>query len=304
MNLKNQTNFYKGKVRDVYTINDKFLLMIASNRLSAFDVILPREIPYKGQVLNQLSKYFFDRTNDICENWLIDTPFPNCSIGYKCEPYKIEFVVRGYLCGSAWRRYKAGQRSICGIELPDGLNENDRLDKPIITPTTKSEQGHDKDITRDEIIANGIIPENELLQIENLCLKLFIRGTELVKDKGFLLVDTKFEFGKLNDSIILIDEIFTPDSSRYFFSHTYEENQKHVIKHIQVSKEFIRIWLMENGFNGFENQTIPLISESFAQEISHKYIRFYEYLTGEIFVEENFQIDFVKINDIIQKLQK
>jgi len=285
MKLPNQTNFYKGKVRDVYTIADKYMVMVVSDRISAFDVVLPQPIPYKGQVLNQIAAQFLDATQDIVPNWKISTPLPNTTIGLKCTTYPVEMVVRGNLTGHAWRTYKSGKRSLCGIALPEGMKENDFFDAPIITPTTKAHVGHDEDISREEIISSGLIPENEYVQLEKYALALFERGREIAKHTGLILVDTKYEFGKIDDTIYLIDEIHTPDSSRYFYLEGYEERQKKGESQRQLSKEFVREWLMENGFQGLEGQEIPEMTESVVGMISERYIELYEVVTGKSFLK-------------------
>jgi len=278
-----QKGVYKGKVRDVYNINDDYLVMVVSDRISAFDQVLPEGIPYKGQVLNQIAAKFLDATADIVPNWKISTPDPMVTIGHKVETYPVEMVVRGYLTGHAWREYKAGKRSLCGVPLPDGMKEHQRFDKPIITPTTKALVGHDEDISRDQIIAQGLVSEQEYKQLEEYTLALFDRGTEMAKDKGLILVDTKYEFGHKQGKIFLIDEIHTPDSSRYFIAEGYEarlaadENQK------QLSKEFVREWLMEQGFQGEEGQSVPNMPEAFVNQVTERYIELFEKITGETF---------------------
>jgi phosphoribosylaminoimidazole-succinocarboxamide synthase len=278
-----QTNFYKGKVRDVYTIDDRLLVMVASNRISAFDVILPKPIPYKGQVLNQVAAYMLNATKDICNNWLLDTPAPNVSIGLKCTPFKVEMVVRGNLTGHAWRTYASGERILCGVHMPEGLKENDYFPQPIITPSTKAEEGHDEDISKEEIISRQIVSKEDYEQMEQLTLKLFARGKELAAKRGLILVDTKYEFGKLNGEIILIDEIHTPDSSRYFYADGFEERQEKGEKQKQLSKEFVREWLIENNFMGKEGQQVPEMSDEWISVIRDRYIELYEKLIGEKF---------------------
>lgn len=280
-----QTSFYRGKVRDVYTAGDK-LIAVASDRISAFDVILPRAIPHKGQVLNQIAAHFLSATSDVAPNWLLATPDPNVSIGLRCEPYAVEMVVRGYLAGHAWREYKAGKRTLCGVVLPDGLKENDRLPTPIITPSTKAHEGHDEDISREEIIAKGIVAEEEYQQLEAYTLALFQKGTEMAAERGLILVDTKYEFGKLNGQIYLIDEIHTPDSSRYFYADSYEENQRNNVAQKQLSKEFVREWLIENGFQGKEGQTVPEMTDEKVTSISERYIELFEKITGKTFIKD------------------
>ena len=283
MHLPGQTNFYKGKVRDVYTIADKYMVMMVSDRISAFDVVLPRPIPYKGQVLNQIAAQFLDATKDIVPNWKISTPLPNATIGYKCETYPVEMVVRGNLTGHAWRTYKSGKRELCGVAMPDGMKENDFFEKPILTPTTKAHVGHDEDISRDEIIKSGLVSQKEYEQLEQYTLALFERGREMAKQRGLILVDTKYEFGKLGDTIYLIDEIHTPDSSRYFYMDGYEERQKEGQQQRQLSKEFVREWLMENGFQGQEGQQVPDMTDEVVGQISERYIELYEVVTGKTF---------------------
>jgi phosphoribosylaminoimidazole-succinocarboxamide synthase len=300
-----QTNFYRGKVRDVYTIGNDILVMIASDRISAFDVILPRPIPYKGQVLNQLAAYMLNATKDICSNWLIETPTANSSLGYKCEPYKIEVVVRGNLCGHAWRTYYGGQRILCGVLMPDGLKENDFFPEPIITPSTKASEGHDEDISEKEILENGLATEREWNQIKQYALQLFARGKELAFKQGLILADTKYEFGKRNGEIVLMDEIHTPDSSRYFYAEGFDERQLKGEKQKQLSKEFVREWLIQNEFMGKEGQTVPEMSDEWVETISNRYIELYEHVTGLKFEpqilskEETFQA----ISSSIQKYQ-
>ena len=282
----NQTAFYKGKVRDVYTINDRFLVMIASNRISAFDVILTRPIPFKGQVLNQIAAYMLNNTKDICPNWLLDVPAPNASIGLKCEPFKVEMVVRGNLTGHAWRTFSSGKRILCGVELPEGLHENDYFPQPIITPSTKASEGHDEDISKEEIIKRGIVSKEDYEILEQYALALFARGKELAAKRGLILVDTKYEFGKLDGKIILIDEIHTPDSSRYFYADGFEERQSKGEKQKQLSKEFVREWLIENNFMGKEGQHVPEMSDEWIATIRDRYIELYEKLIGEKFKPE------------------
>jgi phosphoribosylaminoimidazole-succinocarboxamide synthase len=280
-----QKSIYKGKVRDVYNINDKYLLMVVSDRISAFDVVLPRGIPYKGQVLNQIATKFLDATKDIVPNWKIATPDPTVTIGYKCEPYPVEMIVRAYLTGSSWRTYKSGAREICGIRIPDGMKEHQRFEKPIITPTTKAEQGrHDEDITREEILKSGLITEKEYSLIEKYTLAVFMRGAEIAAQHGLILVDTKYEFGKKDGNIYLIDEINTPDSSRYFYAEGYQDRFDKGLPQKQLSKEFVREWLMANGFQGQEGQRVPEMTDEFVNEISERYIELYEMITGEKFV--------------------
>ncbi|MGV3703831.1 MAG: phosphoribosylaminoimidazolesuccinocarboxamide synthase [Arcticibacter sp.] len=283
-NFPGQTKFYKGKVRDVYTIGDHYLVMIVSDRISAFDVILPEPIPYKGQVLNQIAAKFLNATQDIVPNWVVDIPDPNVTIGKICEPFKVEMVIRGYLAGHAWREYQAGRRVLCGVSLPEGLNENDKLPAPIITPTTKASVGHDEDISREDILEKGIVSEKDYLTLEQYTRQLFQRGTDMAAERGLILVDTKYEFGKAADGkIYLIDEIHTPDSSRYFYKESYAQLQKEAQPQKQLSKEFLRQWLIENGFQGKEGQQIPYMSSELVNSISERYIELYEHITGEAF---------------------
>jgi phosphoribosylaminoimidazole-succinocarboxamide synthase len=282
-----QTNFYKGKVRDVYTINHQILVMIASNRISAFDVILPKPIPYKGQVLNQIAAYMLQATRDICPNWLLSTPAPNVSVGKKCVPFKIEMVVRGNLTGHAWRTYSSGLRSLCGVALPEGMKENDFFPSPIITPSTKAEAGHDEDISKEDIIAKGLATAAEWEILEKYTLALCARGKALAAKRGLILVDTKYEFGKLNDEIILMDEIHTPDSSRYFYADGFEERQAKGERQKQLSKEFVREWLIANNFMGKEGQSVPEMNDDWIQTISNRYIELYEQIIGEKFIPQN-----------------
>lgn len=281
-----QTNFYKGKVRAVYTIEDRLLVMIASNRISAFDVILPKPIPNKGQVLNQVAEYMLNATSDICKNWLLSSPAPNVSIGKKCDPFKVEMVVRGNLTGHAWRTYSSGKRILCGAKMTEGLKENDYFPEPIITPSTKAAEGHDEDISKEEIIKREIVSKQDYEQLEKYTLQLFARGKELAAKRGLILVDTKYEFGKLGDEIILIDEIHTPDSSRYFYIDGFEERQSKGEKQKQLSKEFVREWLIENNFMGKEGQHVPEMSEDWIATIRNRYIELYEKLIGEKFIPQ------------------
>jgi phosphoribosylaminoimidazole-succinocarboxamide synthase len=278
-----QLNTYHGKVRDVYYIENELLVMIASDRISAFDVILPNPIPFKGQVLNQIAAYMLKATSDICPNWLLDTPAPNVAIGKKCTPFKIEMVVRGNLVGHAWRTYQTGGRILCGVSLPDGLNENDYFPTPIITPSTKASEGHDEDISKENIIAQGLASAEDWLVLEKYALALFERGKEIAAKQGLILVDTKYEFGKIGDAIYLMDEIHTPDSSRYFYAEGFEERQIKKEKQKQLSKEFVREWLIENNFMGKEGQTVPHMSEEWIDTISKRYIELYEQVIGEKF---------------------
>ncbi|TXI33350.1 MAG: phosphoribosylaminoimidazolesuccinocarboxamide synthase [Niabella sp.] len=296
---------YPGKVRDVYSIGNHLLVMIASNRISAFDVILPKPIPHKGQVLNQIAAYMLSETKDICKNWLINTPTSNSSIGYRCEPFKIEMVVRGHLTGHAWRTYQSGKRTLCGVALPEGMKENDAFPQPIITPSTKASEGHDEDISIEEIIAQGLATKEEWAQLETLALSLFKRGQELALKQGLILVDTKYEFGKLNNEIVLMDEIHTPDSSRYFYAEGFEERQEKGQKQKQLSKEFVREWLIENNFMGKEGQQVPEMNEDWIQTISNRYIELFEKVSGKKFIpapvtdEEQYN----KISDALSQLQ-
>ena len=284
LKFKQQTKFYKGKVRDVYSISNKYLVVLASNRISAFDVILPRPIPFKGQVLNQIAAYMLNATKDICPNWLLSVPAPNVSIGKKCEPFKIEMVVRGNLTGHAWRTYSAGQRILCGVAMPEGMKENDYFASPIITPSTKAAEGHDEDISAEDIIKNKLATTEEWKILCNYALQLFNRGKEIAAKQGLILVDTKYEFGKIGDEIFLMDEIHTPDSSRYFYADGFEERQKKGERQKQLSKEFVREWLIENNFMGKEGQTVPAMSDEWIQTISNRYIELYEKIIGEKFV--------------------
>lgn len=281
-----QTALYHGKVRDVYTIAEKYMVMVASDRISAFDHILPKGIPYKGQVLNQIAAMFLQATQDIVPNWWLASPDPNVSVGLRCEPYKVEMVIRGYLAGHAAREYAGGKRILCGVPLPDGLKENDPLPEPIITPTTKATEGHDMDISREAIIAGGIVLENEYLQLEQYTRSLFQRGSEMARERGLILVDTKYEFGKTKEgNIVLIDEIHTPDSSRYFYAEGYEERQENNEPQKQLSKEFVRQWLIANNFQGEEGQTVPEMTDEYVNSVSERYIELYENITGEKFVK-------------------
>lgn len=282
-NFEGQTAFYRGKVRDVYTIDDQYLVMVASDRISAFDVVLPRAIPYKGQVLNRIAAKFLEATADIVDNWVLEVPDPNVTIGRACEPFKVEMVIRGYLAGHAWRVYQSGGRSICGVSLPEGLRENDPLPEPIITPTTKAAVGHDEDISREEILRLGLVSESDYTQLESYTRALYRRGTEIAAGRGLILVDTKYEFGKAGDRIYLIDEIHTPDSSRYFYAETYQELQEKGSPQRQLSKEFVRKWLIDNGFQGKEGQEIPEMTDAVVHSIAERYIELYEHITGETF---------------------
>ncbi len=281
-----QTGFYRGKVRDVYAF-DEHLIMVASDRISAFDVVLPRAIPYKGQVLNQIAAHFLEATADVVPNWLLAVPDPNVSFGRRCEAFPVEMVVRGYLAGHAARTYKAGLRTLCGVTLPDGLRENDRLPHPILTPTTKAHEGHDEDISREEIIERGLVSEADYTQLERYALAVFERGTRMAAERGLILVDTKYEFGKLEGQIYLIDEIHTPDSSRYFYADGYADRQAAGEPQRQLSKEFVREWLIANGFQGKEGQTVPTMTDEWVTQISERYIELYEHVTGKPFVKRS-----------------
>ena len=287
-NFSNQTNLYKGKVRDVYTINNDKLVMIASDRISAFDHVLPKGIPYKGQVLNQIASKFLDATSDIVPNWKEASPDPSVTVGKRCEPFKVEMVIRGYLTGHAWREYKSGKRLLCGVSMPENMVENEKFPSPIITPTTKADVGHDEDITREEILETNLVSENDYKKLEEYTYALFQRGTEMAKEKGLILVDTKYEFGKDSNGVItLIDEIHTPDSSRYFYSDGYNDRIKNNLPQKQLSKEFVRQWLIENGFQGKEGQNIPHMTDDYCNEVSERYIELFELITGDNFVKED-----------------
>ena len=287
-NFSNQTNLYKGKVRDVYTINNDKLVMIASDRISAFDHVLPKGIPYKGQVLNQIASKFLDATSDIVPNWKEASPDPSVTVGKRCEPFKVEMVIRGYLTGHAWREYKSGKRLLCGVSMPENMVENEKFPSPIITPTTKADVGHDEDITREEILETNLVSEDDYKKLEEYTYALFQRGTEMAKEKGLILVDTKYEFGKDSNGVItLIDEIHTPDSSRYFYSDGYNDRIKNNLPQKQLSKEFVRQWLIENGFQGKEGQNIPHMSDDYCNEVSERYIELFELITGDNFVKED-----------------
>ena len=300
-----QLSVYHGKVRDVYTLTENRLVMVASDRISAFDHILPKGIPFKGQVLNQVATYFLDATKDIVPNWLIATPDPSVSIGHCCEPIRVEMVIRGYLAGHAAREYKAGKRQLCGVNLPEGLIENDRLPSPIITPAVKAEEGHDEDISREDILLHGHVSQEVYEKMELYTRKLFQRGTEMALKQGLLLVDTKYEFGLLNGEVVLIDEIHTPDSSRYFYAEGYEERQALGQEQKQLSKEFVRQWLIENGFQGLEGQEIPDMPDKFVQLISDRYIELYERITGKDFVKSDTENIQERIfNNVQRYLQK
>lgn len=298
-----QTAFYKGKVRDVYSIGTDWLVMVASNRISAFDVILPQPIPYKGQVLNQIAAYMLNATKDICPNWLTNTPAPNVAIGKKCEPFKIEMVVRGNLTGHAWRTYSSGKRELCGVQMPKGMNENDFFPTPIITPSTKASEGHDEDISAKEIVAKGLATEAEWNALCNYTLQLFARGKEIAATRGLILVDTKYEFGKIDGIIYLMDEIHTPDSSRYFYADGFEERQEKGERQEQLSKEFVREWLIANNFMGKDGQTVPEMNAAWVQTISKRYIELYEQVIGEKFVPQDLSDDEI-YNLILASLQR
>lgn len=295
-----QTKFYRGKVRDIYFFDQK-MAMIASDRISAFDVILPEAIPFKGQVLNQIAAKNLVATSDICPNWLLSTPDPNVAIGYLCEPYPVEMVIRGYLAGHAWREYKSGKRTLCGVTLPEGLKENDKLPKPIITPTTKAHEGHDEDISKSEILSQGLVSNEEYEILESYTYQLFERGTELAAKQGLILVDTKYEFGIRNGEVHLIDEIHTPDSSRYFYSDGYELRQKNNEPQKQLSKEFVRQWLIANGFQGQEGQLIPEMTKSVVNSISDRYLELYEKVTGEKFIQQDYNHILERIENCIKE---
>lgn len=280
-----QTKVYYGKVRDVYSIGEDTLVMIATDRISAFDVILPQGIPYKGQVLNQIAAKFLDATSDIIDNWKLAVPDPMVTVGLRCEPFKVEMVIRGYLTGSAWREYKAGARTLCGIVLPDGMRENEKFPSPIITPTTKAEEGHDENISKAEIIESGLVSREDYEQLERYTQALFKRGTEMAEQKGLILVDTKYEFGRKDGKIYLIDEIHTPDSSRYFYAEGYRERFEKGEEQKQLSKEFVRKWLMENGFQGKEGQKVPEMTPGYCESVSERYLELYENITGEKFIK-------------------
>jgi phosphoribosylaminoimidazole-succinocarboxamide synthase len=292
-----QSAFYKGKVRDVYTINDQYMAMVVTDRISAFDVVLPEAIPFKGQVLNQIAAKFLAATKDIVPNWVLNVPDEMVTIGRICEPFKVEMVIRGYLAGHAWREYSAGKRTVCGVSLPDGLKENDKLPSPIITPTTKAAVGHDEDISKEDILAKGIVSMFDYTHLENYTQALYKRGTEMAAERGLILVDTKYEFGKVGDDIYLIDEIHTPDSSRYFYAEGYEERQLSNEPQKQLSKEFVRKWLIENGFQGKDGQSVPLMDSNLINSISERYIELYEQITGDQFVKN-------ESDDLLSRIEK
>jgi len=291
-----QKSYYKGKVREVYNINNELLVMIVSDRISAFDVVLPKAIPFKGQVLNQIAAKFLKATADIVPNWIIDVPDPSVTIGKMCEPFKVEMVIRGYLSGHAWREYKAGKRSLCGVAMPNGMKENDKFPTPIITPTTKASVGHDEDISRTEILAQGIVDEADYIKLEDYTRKIFERGTKIAAEKGLILVDTKYEFGKIGDDIYLIDEIHTPDSSRYFYADGYKERQENGEKQKQLSKEFVREWLIANNFQGKDGEVIPEMTADFVHQISERYIELYEKITGDKFIKSD-------VSDVLKRIE-
>ena len=297
-NFPGQTNVYHGKVREVYTINNDLLVMIVSDRISAFDVVMPKGIPFKGQVLNQIAAKFLDATVDIVPNWKIATPDPMVTVGKYCEPFKVEMVIRGYLSGHAWREYRDGKRMLCGVEMPDGMKENDKFPSPIITPTTKADVGHDEDISREDILAQGLVSEKEYILLEKYTTELFKRGTDIASQMGLILVDTKYEFGKDKDgNITLIDEIHTPDSSRYFYQDGYQERQNADESQKQLSKEFVRQWLISNGFQGKDGQSIPDMDETFIHSVSERYIELYENITGDNF-------DKADVTDVLNRVEK
>ena len=300
-NFKGQTSVYHGKVRDVYSLNDGRLIMVASDRISAFDHILPRPIPFKGQVLNQVATYFLKATADIVPNWLLATPDANVSVGVECEPIRVEMVIRGYLAGHAAREYHLGKRMLCGVEMPDGMKENDAFPVPIITPAVKAAEGHDEDISREDILAHGHVPEAIYLQMEAYTRALFARGTQMAKERGLILVDTKYEFGLKDGQVILIDEIHTPDSSRYFYADGYEELQRNGEPQKQLSKEFVRQWLIEQGFQGLEGQQMPVMPDDFVELVSQRYIELYEKITGEAFIKDAQEDMIARINNNVSQ---
>lgn len=303
-NFENQKDMFVGKVRDVYNIADKVLVMVVSDRISAFDVVLPKGIPFKGQILNQIAAKFLDATADIVPNWKISTPDPMVTLGKRCVPLKLEVIVRGYLAGSAWREYQAGARELCGVKLPEGMKENDKFPTPIITPTTKADEGHDENISKEEAIAKGIVSREDYELLEKYALALFQRGSEIAAERGLILVDTKYEFGKDGDKIILIDEIHTPDSSRYFYADGYEEKQRKGEKQRQLSKEFVREWLMENGFQGKEGQKVPEMMPEIVEKISERYMELYEHITGEKFQRTDTENILQRIENNVSKALK
>lgn len=300
-----QKSVYHGKVRDVYNIHDEYLVMVVSDRISAFDVVLPKGIPFKGQVLNQIAAKFLDATSDIVPNWKIATPDPNVTVGHFCEPFKVEMVIRGYLTGHAWREYKSGKRSLCGVPLPEGMKENEKFPEPILTPTTKASEGHDEDISRDEIIRQGLVSREDYEMLEDYTRRVFARGTEIAASMGLILVDTKYEFGKKDGKIFLIDEIHTPDSSRYFYAEGYEQRLAIGEQQKQLSKEFVRQWLIQNGFQGKEGQTVPHMADDFVNSVTDRYIELYENITGDQFVKSDTSalLDRIEknVNDFLKK---
>lgn len=296
-NFPGQSQVYKGKVRDVYTIKDELLVMVVSDRISAFDVVLPEGIPYKGQVLNQIAAKFLDATEDIVPNWKLATPDPMVTVGHFCDPFKVEMVIRGYLSGHAWREYKEGKRTICGVSMPNGMKENDKFPEPLLTPTTKASVGHDEDISREEILKQALVDEADYLKLEEYTRAIFQRGTEIAAEMGLILVDTKYEFGKVGDQIYLIDEIHTPDSSRYFYKEGYQDRQDLDEKQKQLSKEFVREWLMQNGFQGQEGQKFPTMDEAFVNAVSERYIELFENITGDKFVKAD-------VNNVHDRVEK
>ena len=300
-NFKGQTSVYHGKVRDVYSLNDGRLIMVASDRISAFDHILPRPIPFKGQVLNQVATYFLKATADIVPNWLLATPDANVSVGVECEPIRVEMVIRGYLAGHAAREYHLGKRLLCGVKMPEGMKENDAFPVPIITPAVKAAEGHDEDISREDILAHGHVPEAIYLQMEAYTRALFARGTQMAKERGLILVDTKYEFGLKDGQVILIDEIHTPDSSRYFYADGYEERQRNGEPQKQLSKEFVRQWLIEQGFQGLEGQQMPVMPDDFVELVSQRYIELYEKITGEAFIKDSQEDMIARINNNVSQ---
>ncbi len=296
-NFPKQKSVYKGKVRDVYNIDDQLLVMVASDRISAFDVVLPRGIPYKGQVLNQIAAKFLDATSDICPNWKLASPDPMVTVGHYCDPFPVEMIIRGYLTGSSWRTYKKGAREICGVAVPDGMREHERFPEPIVTPTTKATEGHDEDISKEEILSQGLVSAEDYALLEKYTKELFKRGTEIAAEKGLILVDTKYEFGKKDGIIYLIDEIHTPDSSRYFYKDGYEERFAKGENQKQLSKEFVREWLMENGFQGQEGQQMPEMTDEFVNSVSERYIELYEKIAGEKFIKAD-------ADDVLKRVKK
>jgi phosphoribosylaminoimidazole-succinocarboxamide synthase len=302
-----QTGFVRGSVRDIYTINNEYLVMVVTDRISAFDVLLPMAIPYKGQVLSRIASFFLENTADIVPNWFIESPDPNAVVGHLCEPYKIEMVIRGYLVGHAWREYEAGNRTLCGVRLPDGLRENDRFPEPVITPATHAEHGHDEDISAEEIVAQGIIPAGDYAQIEEFTRRLYARGSEAAENNGLILVDTKYEFGRRNGQLCLIDEVHTPDSSRYFYLDGFEERQERGERQRQLSKEFVREWLIEKNFQGLEGQAIPEFPDEFVKDVSERYIELFQKLTGQVFVRSDENEDplgriYANVKEALKKL--